>query len=212
MNEADWDRCEDPRAMLEHLRDAGASDRKLRLFGYACLRQVWPRLPDEHGRHEVLLGESVEDRLSEDELALAPELEEARLAPAVAWHAGEDPWSWAAWAARQAVGLAGGPSQEASRRSRAALLRDLFGNPFRPLAALDAAWLGWNGSIVGKLAEAAYTHRILPEGTLDNARLSVLADALEDAGCGDTEILGHLRGPGRHVRGCWLIDLLSGRG
>jgi hypothetical protein len=46
------------------------------------------------------------------------------------------------------------------------------------------------------------------EGRLNPARLAVLADALEDAGCGDAELLGHLRGPGVHVRGCWVVDLL----
>ncbi len=47
----------------------------------------------------------------------------------------------------------------------------------------------------------------LPEGTLEPSRLAVLADALEDAGCGDAELLGHLRGPGPHVRGCCAVDL-----
>jgi hypothetical protein len=35
-----------------------------------------------------------------------------------------------------------------------------------------------------------------------------LGDALEEAGCSDEEILAHLRGPGPHVRGCWVVDLL----
>ena len=65
--------------------------------------------------------------------------------------------------------------------------------------------------MIGKLAEAAYTARSLPQGELDPARLAVLADALEDAGCTDADILGHLRGPGPHVRGCWVIDLLLGK-
>jgi hypothetical protein len=59
---------------------------------------------------------------------------------------------------------------------------------------------------VNRLAEAAYEERSLPEGTLDAARLAILADALEDAGCTDTDILGHLREPGPHVRGCWAVD------
>ena len=42
-------------------------------------------------------------------------------------------------------------------------------------------------------------------------RLPILADALEEAGCTDAAILGHLRGPGPHVRGCWVIDLLLGK-
>jgi len=42
-------------------------------------------------------------------------------------------------------------------------------------------------------------------------RLAILADALEDAGCADEELLGHLRGPGPHQRGCWAVDLLAGK-
>jgi hypothetical protein len=41
--------------------------------------------------------------------------------------------------------------------------------------------------------------------------MPVLADALEDAGCGDAELLGHLRGPGPHARGCFALDLLTGK-
>jgi hypothetical protein len=92
-----------------------------------------------------------------------------------------------------------------------ALLRDLFGNPFRPRAA-DPAWLAWGGGAVRRLAEAAYEARALPDGTLDKDRLAVLADALDEAGCDDADLLGHLRGQGSHVRGCWAIDLLLARG
>lgn len=46
------------------------------------------------------------------------------------------------------------------------------------------------------------------DGALDPTNLSVLADALEDAGCDCGELLGHLRSPGPHVRGCWAVDLL----
>ena len=61
---------------------------------------------------------------------------------------------------------------------------------------------------VNSLVEAAYQERDLPSGHLDPARLAVLSDALEDAGCTDAAILDHLRGPGPHVRGCWALDLL----
>jgi hypothetical protein len=88
---------------------------------------------------------------------------------------------------------------------QSALLRDLLGpRPFRPVA-LDPAWRTPDGL---SLAQAAYEHRALPAGTLDPARLGLLADALEDAGCDNPDILGHLRGPGPHVRGCWAVDLL----
>jgi hypothetical protein len=84
------------------------------------------------------------------------------------------------------------------------LLRDIIGNPFRPVTA-DPAWR--TPQAVG-LAQAAYDHRDLPSGHLDPARLAVLADALEDAGCAAADLLGHLREPGEHVRGCWAVDLL----
>jgi hypothetical protein len=88
------------------------------------------------------------------------------------------------------------------------LLRDIFGNPFRPAAVVDPACLAWRDGLVRQLARATYTKRRLPEGTLEPAWLAALADALEDAGCTDTNLLGHLRGPGPHVRGCWALDLV----
>jgi hypothetical protein len=100
--------------------------------------------------------------------------------------------------------------REVNLRVLAALsrrLRDVVGNPFRP-ASLEAAWL--TADVVA-LAQAAYEERRLPEGTLDATGLAVLADALEEAGCAEDAILGHLRRPGPHVRGCFVIDLLLGR-
>lgn len=74
------------------------------------------------------------------------------------------------------------------------LIRELFGNPFRPVS-LDAAW---QTPTVLALATAAYDNRILPAGTLEPARLNVLADALEEAGCDSADILNHCRQPGEH--------------
>jgi hypothetical protein len=98
------------------------------------------------------------------------------------------------------------------RAAQGTLLRDVFGPlPFRGVR-LDPAWLAWNSGTVVRLAAAAYEERSLPAGTLDVARLGVLADALEEAGCDDGEILGHLREQGgAHVRGCWAADLLLGK-
>jgi hypothetical protein len=90
------------------------------------------------------------------------------------------------------------------------LLRDLVGNPFRPVN-ISPSWLRWNDAAVVHLAQAAYDNRILPAGTLDNARLAVLADALEEAGCTDEQILGHLRSGGEHYRGCFVVDALLGK-
>ncbi|MBN9518635.1 hypothetical protein J0H58_08975 [bacterium] len=80
------------------------------------------------------------------------------------------------------------------------LVRDIFGNPFR-LVALDPAW---RTEAAVALARGMYESR-------DFTPMSVLADALEDAGCAGTDVLGHCRGSGPHVRGCWVVDLLLGK-
>src|SRR5262249_2422186 len=89
------------------------------------------------------------------------------------------------------------------------LLRDIF-NPFRHMP-INPAVLAWNDGTVARLAQAAYEERQLPAGALDNGRLAVLADALEETGCMDADMLDHLRGPGPHVRGCWPVDLCLGK-
>jgi hypothetical protein len=87
------------------------------------------------------------------------------------------------------------------------LIRDIFGNPFRPVT-LTAAW---QTPTVLALAQAADDDRTLPAETLDPARLAVLADALEEAGCDNADILSHCRQPGEHVRGCWVVDAILGK-
>jgi hypothetical protein len=106
--------------------------------------------------------------------------------------------------------LLGGAEIEAELHAHASyanLLRDLFGNPFRPVS-LAPAWLT---PVVLKLAQAAYDNRLLASGLLDNSGLAILADALEEAGCDNADILSHLRGPGPHVRGCWAVDAILGK-
>jgi hypothetical protein len=66
---------------------------------------------------------------------------------------------------------------------------------------VDSAWFTWNGGTMQRLAQGIYDLRVFD-------RLPLLADALEDAGCTDADLLGHLRGPGPHVRGCWALDLI----
>lgn len=80
------------------------------------------------------------------------------------------------------------------------LIRDIFGNPFRPVT-LDPRWLT---STVIDLARIIYDER-------QWERMPMLADALMDAGCDSEEIIKHCQGPGPHVRGCWVVDLLTGR-
>jgi hypothetical protein len=90
-------------------------------------------------------------------------------------------------------------------------LRDIFGPLQVVPGRIESRRLVQEANTVARLVAAAYEERFLPAGTLDVERLAVLGDALEDAGCTDTELLAHLRGPGPHVRGCWVLDLLLGK-
>ena len=80
------------------------------------------------------------------------------------------------------------------------IFRDIFGNPFRPIT-LNPSWLT---STVVSLANGIYTERAFD-------RMPILADAFQDAGCDNEDILNHCRQPAEHVRGCWVIDLILGK-
>ncbi len=85
----------------------------------------------------------------------------------------------------------------------AALLRDVFRYPSRPLV-LRTEWLYLNGATVRQIAEGIHAAQAFD-------RLPFLADALEDAGCHEEELLRHCRSNGEHVRGCWALDFLLGQ-
>ena len=87
------------------------------------------------------------------------------------------------------------------RTGQCELLHDFFGNPFRPIT-LNSAW--FMPSVV-QLAQAIYDDRAFD-------RLPQLADALEKAGCTNADILSHCRGPRPHVQGCWVVDMVLGKG
>jgi hypothetical protein len=113
---------------------------------------------------------------------------------AAAFEACPDPWAnetRGAWT-----------TAERSKRSElATLVRDIFGNPFRPLA-FDPAW---RTTDVTLLARGIYEEKAFD-------RLPILADALQDAGCEVADILDHLRDPKQtHVRGCSALDLVLGK-
>lgn len=95
---------------------------------------------------------------------------------------------------------------EALKSEQTDLLRDIIGPlPFRPVAIYPPHLL-WNDCCVEKLAGGIYQDR-----DFSRERMSILADAMEDAGCTDPAILHHLRGSALHVRGCWVIDALLGK-
>jgi hypothetical protein len=222
VTEAEWLACTDPQPMLGFLQGK-ASDRKLRLFAVACCRRIWNKLTLKPVRQAVETAEHYADGAVTDE-----ELNQAHRKGIVAFTgtlyrnvtkmAGNAAWAIKMRSMGLAVNTAHAPpfqielfdelgKDEFLKAFCPALLRDIIGNPCRPVA-LDPAW---RTATVTALAIAAYEERIMPAGTLDSQRLAILADALEDAGCTDEQILTHLRGPRPHVRGCWALDLLLGK-
>jgi hypothetical protein len=218
MTEAEWLACADPTPMLEFLRDR-VSARKMRLFAVACCRRMWHLLADERSRKAIEFAESNADGVVPQWLCC----EAADAAYEAADASGpddNDPNEDEAWPERHhAAFLAAHVLDEPAffyvdgyfrystvRRGYeedAGLFRDIIGNPFR-LASIQPEWLVLNDGTVVRLAQAIYEARAFD-------RLLILADALEDAGCDNADILEHCRQPGPHVRGCWVIDLLTGR-
>jgi len=80
------------------------------------------------------------------------------------------------------------------------LIRDIFGNPFHPVY-FDPTW---RTDTAVSLARGMYESR-------EFSAMPILADALQDAGCEDEQILTHCRDASQpHVRGCWVCDLVLG--
>jgi hypothetical protein len=98
------------------------------------------------------------------------------------------------------AGAGGGPRKNPVAPVMRPVFLEHFGDVRRPVA-VDPAWLT---STVVSLAEGIYAERAFD-------RLPILADALQDAGCEVADMLEHCRGPGPHVRGCWVVDLLLGK-
>ena len=212
MAEEQWLTCTDPQKMLSFLHGK-ASERKLRLFAVACCRRVWPQLTGPLWRGAVERSEHLaEGQAGPEELAILPARlwEEWRLpADAAARLAvSVELGARAAWEVARVASWANPHLSRAEEQlAQCQVGRDVFGNPFRPATVSPACM---TPQLVA-LAQAAYDERELPSGQLDPARLAVLADALEEAGCTDADVLNHCRRPGVHVRGCWAVDLVLGK-
>jgi hypothetical protein len=187
---------------------ARANPRKLRLVASACCRLLWDQLLRENSQKAVIAAEQFADRLvSKRSLLQAGNAARrsrdrlGRAGAAARCCAYGDAWSAALFTGDQVAAFC--PS---SAPAQATLVRDVFGNPFRPVCVSPAVLT----PTVLALAQAAYDNRALPAGTLETERLAVLADALEDAGASGP-LLEHLRSPGPHVRGCHALDAILGR-
>jgi len=207
MTEEEWLASNDPQRMLEFLRGNG-TERKVRLFAVACCHRIWGFM-NESLRKVVEVGE----RYADDPDGLMKEANEAAEL-AIAQGGESDPIAMAAWSTvelcmepESVVEIAWETLTEVNqvfdKWSPQCLLRCIFGNPFAPIA-IDPVWLAWRDGTIRNLAQTIYANRCF-------AHMPILGDALEDAGCNNTDILNHCRQPSEHVRGCWMVDLLLGK-
>lgn len=224
MNAKQWLACKVPGEMLAVLRDK-VSDRKLQLFAVACCRAAW-ELFDGPSRTAIETAENyADDRV--DEAARSAARSVIGIHKAAAWacvQRGRNMATAAELSLREIeVGLlplliAQTKNQRPRRQARTllasqihapqcALLHDIFPDPFRPTVFSSS----WRTPDVIDMARAVYEARSLPQGTLDPKILPILTDALEEAGCTAQAILDHLRQPGPHTRGCWVVDQVLAR-
>jgi hypothetical protein len=196
MTEAEWLVCANPREMLRLLRDK-VSERRWRLFGCGLCREVIDKFTDKRSRRAIEVAERyADDEATQEELynvyrnsvlnRLNPDIE--RAATIVA---SDRPHLTAAWLDECTT---------LSWEKQAVLLRDIVGNPFSPLTASPE----WLTTTTVSIARQMYETR-------DFSAMPIVADALQDAGCDNDDILNHCRGPGPHVRGCWVVDLILGK-
>jgi hypothetical protein len=237
MTEAEWLGCGKPGDMIDHLNEWTHSKqkghvaanqslaRKERLFCCAGCRLLWLSMPEDSARKAVEIAERFADgEATEEERRVAEAAAEqvrSRVAVESAAYAAA---FWTVWSDVRGnhnsgagyfydVAADGLAYQVARARGRAwekaktagllrlsALLRDIFGNPFRPTAFSPA----WRTDTALALARRMYD-------SSDFSAMPILADALQDAGCDNTDVLDHCRNPGEHVRGCWVVDLVLGK-
>lgn len=212
MTETEWLACEDPLREPLSFLDGTTSDRKLRLFSCGCCRRLWDTLTDSE-RAVVEAAERIIDG--------------ARTAPDIAlvdhatthWNSPNYPfrYSWRSvgcifhgvrgrtpaqmqWWISGLAGYSGTktPATRQEARAQMILLRDVVGNPFRPVAFSPE----WRSETAVILAQQMYELR-------EFSAMPILADALQDAGCDNEELLNHCRDTTQpHIRGCWVVDLV----
>jgi hypothetical protein len=223
MTEDEWRAFRHPEAMLNALGER-VTERKCRLLACACCRRIWHLMTDARVREAVEIAERLADGLAtqrqrkaayalmhEIRSAADPATDYRAFSSAMCAHFALSPAANrqaaimnSAGDTANAVGYAvehcDGRSKEAEHVAQSDLVRDLFGNPYRPVV-LDSTW---RTDTVLSFAKQMYESR-------DFSAMPILADALQDAGCDNADILDHCRGTGSHVRGCWVVDLILGK-
>lgn len=237
MTEAEWLTCTTPTEMFAVLGER-LTERTCRLFGCCCCQGIRSLLTDERSQRALEVAERFADgNADKDELEEArrnaraairyvaglsyPSSYDRRVAKRSAEAAAElvgksvrkvvvSISNAVLEASSEAAGQEGSRSGayamfrstklQTDRAWHSQLIREIFGNPFRPVT-LEPSWLT---STVVSLARQIYESR-------DFSAMPILADALQDAGCDNENILNHCRGGSGHVRGCFVVDLLLGK-
>ena len=192
MTEAEWLNATDPYPRQLLVVQEYASIRKLRLIAAALVRQLQPRPEHEDAKScdDIIEASADQPRLWEE---LEPEL-----------YARPGNWRFTHVLAlsdltfvvkelRKLVAFYQYDPPDYPLR----LIHEVVGNPFRPVSFSPS----WRTDTAVSLAKQMYESR-------EFGAMPILADALQDAGCDNDDILSHCRGPGPHVRGCWVVDLV----
>ena len=220
MTEAEWLSSADPERMYSVVENnafkltwpaAEGASRKVAFFGAACCRLVWPLI--SANPHLVRAVEELETRF--DAPKSEEELDEIWLEVKDLYRHPATDTALEMMSAAQLVEYTDDPlgvirillrtlkdwgEIDGRAGQIAAVMRDIVGNPFRPAVFKTT----WRTETVVALAYGIYTERAFD-------RLPIMADALEEAGCDDVDILDHCRAPGLHVHGCWVVELALGR-
>src|SRR5262245_11454676 len=225
MTEGEWVACTDPEAMLKFLKGK-VTDRKLRLFAVGCCRRVWHRMTDPRSRMAVEVAERFADGLVGKEErhkvkvaafsamqagaagAARLTLDQVRAAwPASAayysltfgpQHTSQKQGHTACWVTASFTSMHIRAARNAEGQAQADLLRDIFGNPFRPLPPAPAD--------IRPLAEEIYQ-----AGDFNGPRVRILGEWLQENGYWQEG--EHLLDPAvTHVKGCHIVDWLTSRG
>ena len=217
MTEAEWRTGTDPAPMLAAMTGAigrWPTDRKTRLFACDCCRRLAHLMTDLDravldavercaegllSPKNIVASLGITDRNSPYTFGCTNNVQRAirEAMMSGAWEGARRARAHTVDAVRKEEGAAG---RVAEWKRQSDVLRCIFGNPFRRVRfSAD-----WRTDTALTLARQMYEAR-------EFSALPILADALQDAGCDNDELLAHARAEAPHARGCWVVDLVLGK-
>ncbi|VTR97201.1 Uncharacterized protein (Fragment) OS=uncultured bacterium PE=4 SV=1 [Gemmata massiliana] len=205
MTEEEWLKCTTPVSLLEFI--SAANQRKLRAFAIACCRRIAPFIDDPRmiaaldAAEQFVDGATSSDLLTEHHRAVSDSYSDAQYEQAWAaiWCASRAEVGWNV--SSHAVQVLEFEKWGSEYSAHCDLIRDIFGSPFCPVT-FSPEWLTTTATAI---AAQMYQSR-------DFSAMPILADALQDTGCDNPDVLNHCRDAGAtHVRGCWVVDMVLGK-